>query len=141
MAHVIRMQSFKDWKDGLITTEELLQHKTYYREPAQVVAMWEKIFAHNSDKYQKSGIDWSKVPHHHLCCCDRCAPTKEDVQRKVERHNEELTRSAGNIMADQDMPEIDHSDMCCCNQCLEDMERGLYEGMDDTFENLAPSDC
>ena len=32
--------------------------------------------------------DWSKVPHHPQCCCDKCAPTKEEVQRRVEEFKE-----------------------------------------------------
>jgi len=27
--------------------------------------------------------DWSKVPHHPQCCCDKCAPTMEEVHRRV----------------------------------------------------------
>jgi len=26
---------------------------------------------------------WSKQPHHSHCCCDKCAPTKEDVKRRA----------------------------------------------------------
>ena len=25
--------------------------------------------------------EWSKKPHHSHCCCDKCAPTKEDTER------------------------------------------------------------
>ena len=28
--------------------------------------------------------DWSKAPHHPQCCCDKCAPTMEEVHRRVE---------------------------------------------------------
>jgi hypothetical protein len=34
--------------------------------------------------YLTSKKDWSKVPHHPQCCCDKCAPTKEEAQRRVE---------------------------------------------------------
>ncbi len=32
MAQVFKMQSYRDWKVGLITTEEMLAGKTYYPE-------------------------------------------------------------------------------------------------------------
>jgi len=136
------MQSYKDWKDGLITTEELLEGKVF-REPPLLRKMWEQIIA-------RARNDWSKVPHHHLCCCEKCAPTKEDRKVKIAQHNAEMARDIEEF--------IHHPIACCCDQCLEDMERGMQEleemgecNHKDSFcikcvsnkehENLAPSDC
>ncbi len=146
MASIIRMQGYKDWKDGLITTEELLGGKVF-REPPALRKMWEQIIA-------RARNDWSKVPHHHLCCCAKCAPTEEDRKTKIAMHKAEQAHDLKEF--------INHDIACCCEQCLEDMERGMFEMEDmledmvkcnhkDSFclecvnnkehENLAPSDC
>ena len=82
MALVIRMQGYKDWKDGLITTEELLAGNVY-REPAHLRMMWKQIIA-------RARNDWDNVPHHRFCCCDKCAPTEEDRKTKIALHKAEL---------------------------------------------------
>lgn len=60
MGLLIRIQSYKEWKEGFITTEELLAGKTFFQ-------------------VQKE--KWSSKPHSQYCCCDKCAPTPEDRQR------------------------------------------------------------
>ena len=149
MARVIRMQGFKDWKDGLITTDEMLAGKVF-REAPSVRKMWEGIFARLTG-------NWEKVPHHHVCCCAKCAPTEEDRKTKIAIHKAERAHDLKEF--------INHDIACCCEQCLEDMERGMLE-IEDMFEkhhvpivsvldcdcdgntscelcysNLAPSDC
>jgi hypothetical protein len=126
MAQIIRIQCFKDWKDGLITTEELLEGKVF-REPPALRKMWEQIIA-------RARNDWSKVPHHHLCCCARCAPTEEDRKIKIAMHRAEQAHDLKEF--------ISHDLACCCDECLSDMERGMqeFEEMLEA-ENLTPSDC
>jgi hypothetical protein len=119
VVQIIRIQSYKDWKNGLITTEELLEGKAF-RESPLLRKMWEQIIA-------RARNDWSKVPHHHLCCCNECAPTEEDRKIKVAMHKAELAHDLKEF--------INHDLACCCDQCLDDIERGMQE-----FENLAPSD-
>jgi len=120
------MQGYKDWKDGLITTDEMLAGKVF-REAPSVRKMWEGIFARLTG-------NWDKVPHHHLCCCDKCAPTEKDRKIKIALHNAEMEQSLEEF--------IDHDLACCCDQCLADMEKGMQE-MEEMLEpeNLAPSDC
>jgi hypothetical protein len=43
-----------------------------------------KIESHKNWKGTKIKKDWSKEPHHPQCCCDKCAPTMEEVNRRVE---------------------------------------------------------
>jgi hypothetical protein len=133
------MQGYKDWKDGLLTTEELLEGKVF-REPPALRKMWEQIIA-------RARNDWSKVPHHHLCCCSRCAPTEEDRKTKIAMHRAEQAHDLKEF--------ISHDLACCCDECLSDMERGMQEfeelckcdHKEGSFcfvcvnENLAPSDC
>ena len=130
MARVIRMQAYKDWKDGLITTEEMLAGKVF-REPPKIRKTWEGIMA-------RINKDWDKVPHHTYCCCDKCAPTRKDAELKLELHKQELAKSAfeesQNVMANEGMPELDHDRLCCCNTCIDE----LFEK---DYNNLAPSDC
>ena len=126
MALIIRMQAYKDWKDGLITTEEMRAGKVY-AEPPALRKMWEQIIA-------RATGDWEKVTHHIHCCCEKCAPTEEERQRKVNLHSLYL-ESLGQ----------EHDIACCCNRCLDDMERGMHE-MEEMLEheehhNLALSDC
>jgi hypothetical protein len=136
MALIIRMQGFKDWKSGLLTTEEMLAGKVY-AEPPSVRKMWEQIMA-------RARGDWEKVTHHIHCCCEKCAPTDKERKIKVQLHSLYL-----------ESLESTHDIACCCNQCLDDMERGMQEmeGMLDCncdsnlvscelcYSNLAPSDC
>lgn len=118
MARVIRMQGFKDWKDGLITTKELLAGKVY-REAPEVRKMWEQIIA-------RATGNWENVTHHPACCCNECAPTELDKKMKIDMHHSKK----------------EHDLACCCDECLDDMERGMKE-MEEMLEaeNLAPSDC
>jgi len=127
MARVIRMQGYKDWKDGLITTEELLKGNIY-REPQHVRDMWLRIIA-------RATGNWKDVPHHPLCCCDKCAPTELDRKMKIEQHKSALEESQ-NVMADEEMPEIDHPhhELCCCEDCIDEL-------FDKCYDSLAPSDC
>lgn len=126
MAQIIRMQGYKDWKNGLITTEEMLAGNVYC-EPPHLRKTWRQIVA-------RARNDWDNVPHHHLCCCDKCAPTEEDRKMKIAQHKAETSHDMQEFMT--------HDMACCCNTCLDDMERGLYE-MEEMLEheNLAPSDC
>ncbi len=123
MALIIRMQAWKDWKNGLITTEEMRAGKVY-AEPPALRKMWEQIIARTTG-------DWEKVIHHIHCCCDKCAPTEEERVKRVQLHSLYLQTL-----------ETTHDIACCCDKCLDDMERGLYE-MEEMLEheNLAPSDC
>lgn len=117
MALVIRMQGFKDWKDGLITTEEMLEGKVF-REPPLLRKMWEQIIA-------RARNDWSKIPHHNLCCCDKCAPTEEDRKIRIAQHKAEMANDMKEFIA--------HDIACCCSQCLDAMEKGMQE-MGEMFE-------
>ena len=153
-AQVIRLQGYKDWKDGLITTEEMLKGRVY-REPEHLRSMWLRIIA-------RATGNWENVPHHHLCCCDKCAPNEEDRLRKMQMHDEEHAKKSAldesmtieelleeeNVRADEDMPEIDleqhtfiseelrmsHDPLCCCEACIDEL-------FNKDYENLAPSDC
>ena len=118
MARIIRMQAYKDWKDGLITTEELLKGKVF-REPQHLRDMWDKILA-------RATGDWSKVKHHWLCACDKCCPTMDDKYRKL------------NMMSEQQKVR-EHQPECCCDDCLNALETEFL--MQHEFKNLAPSDC
>lgn len=123
MARVIRMQGFKDWKDGLITTEELLAGKVF-REPQHLRKMWAQIIA-------RATGNWESVPHHHLCVCDKCAPTETDRKMKIAMHKAETEHSMKEF--------IKHDPKCCCDDCIDELfdeaERMMAE------DNLAPSDC
>ena len=72
--------------------------------------LFEDVFAYNINKTGKK--DWSKEPHHEHCCCDKCAPTRGDLHRKVREFNKEAAKKA---------------------------EKQLWLG--DEEENLCPSDC
>ena len=131
MARVIRMQGYKDWKDGLITTKEMLKGNVH-AEPIKTREMWLRIIA-------RATGNWENVPHHDLCCCKACAPTEEAKRLKIQLHEAELTRKsafeeAQHVMANETMSEVDHDPLCCCEMCIDEM----FE-LDP--ENLAPSDC
>jgi hypothetical protein len=116
---VIKIQSYKDWKDDLITTQELLEGKTFLAEYTSLADLefdkeLEKSLDELFDEVTQHNIrvkDWSKEPHHKHCCCDKCAPTREDLHRKVREFNKEAADKA---------------------------EKQLWLGDD---ESLAPSDC
>ena len=128
MAQVIKMQAYKDWKSGLITTEELLEGKTYFPEnltfgtgellsfdPAIAVRRMDNLF---SQVFDPSPIDWMNMPHHEHCCCNECAPTKEDRDRIA-----------------KDFYKC--GDDCICVECV---NRRMHEEYK-KHHNLAPSDC
>ena len=131
MARVIRMQGYKDWKDGLITTEEMLKGNVF-REPQLIREMWLRIIA-------RATGNWENVPHHSLCCCKTCAPTEDAKRLKIQLHEEELALTSAfaesqNVGLVEPMSEVDHDPMCWCDFCIDE----LFE-LDP--ENLAPSDC
>ena len=129
MARVIRMQGYKDWKDGLITTEEMLKGNVF-REPQQTREMWLRIIA-------RATGNWEGVPHHDLCCCKTCAPTEDVRRRKVQLHELELSAfvESQNVGLVETMSEVDHDPLCWCEICIDE----LFEPIEN--ENLAPSDC
>jgi hypothetical protein len=95
MGKVINLQSYKDFISGLITEEQYLKGETYFpKEWQEKSRQGYSIF----DIYQmgertRPKKDWSKEPHHPVCCCDKCAPTKEIVQEKIELHKKMLGES------------------------------------------------
>jgi len=135
MGLLIKMQSFKEWKDGLLTTEEMLAGKTYF---AECKTQTDMIFDRSMDRMVNNlfdGLedvattpkkDWSKEPHHKHCCCDKCAPTEEERDRRAHDFYK-------------------HEDVCLCYDCMNTRMKEEYEKnhrpADHEPENLAPSDC
>ena len=81
-----------------------------------------RIESHKDWKGTKIKKDWSKEPHHKHCCCNKCAPTREDLHRKVKAFNIEKGRPEHMGL------HIEYQD--------ETYQREYTES-----ENLAPSDC
>jgi len=133
---LIKIQSFKDWKNGHIKKSEVIEGKTILSEhkTAADVAfdkemdqaldeLFSDIQTHNI-RIAKTEKDWSKAPHHKHCCCDRCAPTKEDLHRKIEEFNKEAGKNTSRKIVS--VLDCDHKGDTNCELC---------------YENLAPSDC
>lgn len=105
MGLCIKIQSYKDYKDGLITKEELLDGCTFLAEHKSIADLefdreldrsLDELFNEVTEHNLRIGKmrDWSKAPHHRHCCCDKCAPTREDLHRKVRDFNKEAAKKA-----------------------------------------------
>lgn len=98
MGRLIKMQSFKDYKSGHITKEQckngetvMCEHQTvrdvaFERELDEKVRdLFDNVHEHNV-RIAKAK-NWKNMPHHEFCCCDKCAPTREDLYNKVREFN------------------------------------------------------
>jgi hypothetical protein len=102
---LIKIQSFKDYKSGHIKKDEVLEGKTImssHKSPADAAFDREldKSLDELFNEVQEHNIritkvrDWIKAPHHKHCCCGKCAPTKEDLYRKVRDFNKDAAEKA-----------------------------------------------
>ncbi|MGD9381960.1 MAG: hypothetical protein PVI03_05900 [Candidatus Thorarchaeota archaeon] len=101
-ALVIKMQSYKEYKSGLLTKKECVEGRTLFRDDTladirhnrALDRALDELFGEVQEHNQRIGKvrDWSKAPHHKHCCCDKCAPTREDLHRKVKDFNKEVER-------------------------------------------------
>lgn len=131
MALVIKIQSYLEWKDGLITTEQLLRGETHWteehfwkmrgisrgseitRDPTDVPTSKEEelpefksgIARRLFKRFFDPPIDWNKKTHHLHCCCDECAPTREDLYEQVRKFNEAAKREHEESLAPSDSEE------------------------------------
>ena len=105
MGILIKIQSFKDWKNGHIKKDEVLEGKTLLSEHKSVADLefdreldksLDELFSEVSEHNTRiaKARDWSKEPHHRHCCCNKCAPTREDLHRKVRDFNKEAAEKA-----------------------------------------------
>jgi len=144
MGILIKIQSFKDWKNGHIKKSEVIEGKTLLAEHTSVAdlefdreldrsldELFDEITQHNIRIAKVR--DWSKAPHHEHCCCGKCAPTREDLHRKVREFNKEAKKRAEKELylgpPDSKIVSVldcDHKGDTNCELC---------------YENLAPSDC
>jgi len=63
-------------KDHSLTKKFLAELEAEYTVDEAVRELMEDF-----DPTPAERTDWSKKPHHSHCCCDKCAPTKEDRDR------------------------------------------------------------
>lgn len=102
MGVLIKIQSYKDYKSGHIKKDEVLEGKTImsdHKSPADAAfdreldKSLDELF-HEVTQHNTRVKDWSKEPHHEHCCCNKCAPTREDLHRKVREFNKEAAKKA-----------------------------------------------
>jgi len=70
-------------KDHSLTKKFLADLEAEYEMDRAVREVMEDFDPTPAERTQmaKSKEEWNKEPHHSHCCCDKCAPTKEDVER------------------------------------------------------------
>ncbi len=118
MALVIKIQSYLEWKDGLITTEQLLRGETHWTEEYFLKMRGMSSSEEEQLPEFKSGIadrlfrqlfdppiDWGKKAHHLHCCCNKCAPTRGDLYKQVRKFNEAAKKEHDESLAPSDCEE------------------------------------
>lgn len=119
MGVLIKLQGFKEWKNGLLTTERLLKGETFF--PENMTFDYDSTITNEIAQdidILSQNIDWSKMSHHEHCCCNDCAPTEEDRDRIA-----------------KDFYKC--GDDCICIECVNRRMKEQYH----EHHHLAPSDC